>query len=634
MFKAQRWRPYLVGRVGLFAVALLIIFISMVRAVELPPDGSAAFIQTSGPNTPITIGDYYTSFQGQQGVHFVRARVPCTWPDDLPVTFALFDPEVREPDPDTSQFDPPFADDEIRDPNNNTIMNPPTENIQFADTTTYTLFAIRDNGQLDRVVGPVTFVPTTTVTNTTNGRWVELVTFTPSSPNFGCGRYALASETSDNDDNAWKLSVSHDPDCTVSVSNPGSCSGIGQDQSDLLSNGNSRDSADGEIGTGDELVISLDQISYQHEGAGTTCQLFYHPVYLPDLPEIVLHNFDLDINAQDPGVTVRHFSPTGDIIEGEASDDTAWNLADTPPPFPPQRGGNVIPVTRQDVGLWVTEICVVRDNQYIFEAQEDEVVFLKPPPIPIMDVSKDDGRIVVEPDDVLTYTVVFTNISDTNPFPLPPPANAAPPGAAFNVRLKDELPPFTTFVSCGINPPFTGTCDESPTGFVNFRLNEIIKAGDGGTVLVTARVDADAPPGLLTDTIVLSYTGLLQVEFPPITDTDIDVIVPQPTETPAPAPTATPDDDDDDDGDDDDGGSSQPTPPPPPPASPPTSTAVPGEASVASEPTPTPAVLFLPETGNRNPLTVPTLLGIIALLAVLSVALVLWQRRLTRRGHN
>ncbi|MCB0166705.1 MAG: hypothetical protein KDI79_20930 [Anaerolineae bacterium] len=621
---AQRIRPLV--RVSLAIVAMTIFVFNIVKAVELPPDGSAAFIQTSGPNTPITIGDYYTSFQGQQDLHYVRVLVPCTWPGDLPVTFALFDPEIQEPDPPLSN--PPPADDEIRDPNNNTIQNPPTENIQFADTTTYTLFAIRDVGQVDQVINPVSFVPTTSLTNTTNGRWVELVTFTPNTPNFGCGTYALATITSDNDDNAWKLSVSHDPDCTVSVPNGGSCSGIGQTQSAMLSNGNEIDSADQRDGTGDEILISLDQITYQHEGPGSTCQLFYHPVQLEDMPEITLNDFDLDINAQDPNVTVRHFSPSGAVYNGTPSRDSAWNNAPDPPPFPPQRGGDVYPVTLDDLGIWVTEICVVRDNQYIFEGQEDEIVFLKPPPIPRMAVSKDDGRIIVAPSDVLTYTIVFTNISNTDPFPLPPPANSAPPGAAFNVRLSDELPPYTTFVDCAINPPLTGACAEGPTGFVTFQINGIIPAGDGGSTSVTVLVDADAPPGLITDTVVLSYTGILNEEYPPVTDTDVNEILPTPTETPAPIPTpeptATPRDKDDDD---DDGGSTVPPPPPPPP----TASPVPGEASVQVEPTPTPVVLFLPETGNQSPLFGLTIFGLILLVSLLVATTAYWRTMRSKR---
>ena len=633
-------RPLL--RVSLAIIALTIFVFNIVKAIDLPPTNSTAFIQTSGPNAALDIGDFYTNVQGENEPHYVRVLIPCTWPGDVPITFAIFDPETQEPDPTIG--DPPLADDEIRDPNNVTIHNPPNENIQFADTTTYSLLAMRPNGQLDVVVQPVTFVATTSVTATTNGRWVELVTFTPDTPNFGCGVYVLGTETSDNDDNAWRLSVGNDPDCTVSVPNGGTCSGIGQAQSDLLRNGNERDNADGVIGTGDEILISLDQITFQHEAPDNntlTCQEFFHPVQAEDLPEIRLNDFDLDINNQTGfNSTVRHISPSGVVYDGNPSRNRAWNNAPDPPPFPPVRGGDVIQVSPDEVGLWTTEICVRRDNQYIFEGQTDEIIFIKPPPIPVMDVSKDDRRTIVAPSDVLTYSIVFTNISLTNPYPLPPPANAAPPGAAFNVRLTDELPPFTTFVSCSVNPPLTGSCAQGPTGFVTFQINEKINAGDGGSTSVTVLVDADAPPGLITDTVVLSYTGILDEEYPPVTDTDVDEIVPTPVVTPTPTPTETPatiptpvptatpknngnDNNNNNSNDDDDGGgSSAPTPPPPPPPA----TPVPGEASVAAEPTPTPVVLFLPETGIRDPLAVPTVLGLLVLTAVVIAATIFWQK--------
>jgi hypothetical protein len=602
---------YRAMRVGLLLASLLVIVISIAQAVELPPDSSAAFIQTSGPNTPLNIGDYYTSTDGAGEPHFLRFNLPCTWPGDQPVTVALFDPEVQEPDPALS--DPPPADDEIRDDTNTKINNPPDENIQFADVTTYTLFAIRPGDVVEQVISPATFVATSTVTATTNGRWVELVTFTPNTPNFGCGVYAVAAVTSDNDDNAWKLAVSYDPDCTVSVPNPGTCSGIGQTQSDLLSNGNEQDDADGIVGTGDELILSLDQISYQHEGPDRTCQTFYHPVYEDDVPEVLFHNFDLDINNSiGSDATVRHISPSGVEIAGTASNNRAWNNAGDPPPFPPERGGDLIQIGPDDLGLWLTEICVSRDNQYIFEGQQDEIVFMRPPPLPVLTVSKDDGRTIVEPGELLTYVVVFTNVSDTNPRPIPPPPNTAPPGAAFNVSFTDELPDDTTFVACQINPPYTGTCDETSPGIVTARLNEVVVAGAGGNFDLTVEVNADAPPGLLTDTVRADYTGILGIAYPPETDTDIDEILPPPPATPV--PTSTPDEGDRE--------KDTPTPLPPTPT------------AVVIVPTPTPLpVAFLPETGIREGVSTSPIV-MLAVLTGLVIALVTAVRFLPVGLHN
>jgi hypothetical protein len=264
------------------------------------------------------------------------------------------------------------------------------------------------------------------------------------------------------------------------------------------------------------------------------------------------------------------------------------------------------------VGLWTTEICVRRDNQYIYEAQEDEIVFLQPPPIPVMALSKDDGRTVVSASDVLTYTINFANISNTNPYPLPPPINSAPPGAAFNVTLTDELPAHTSFLNCQVNPPFTGPCTQGPPGFVTARINEVVVAGASGTLAVVVQVNADAPPGLITDTVSLTHTDELGIEYPPRTATDVDEIPPAPptpTPTPIPPPSPTPSEKDSD--------PPPATQPPPPPS----------ESAATPTSTPAlPAVLYLPETGVREAQVSLIAVGIL-IAAAIGFLTVLWLKR-------
>lgn len=632
-FRHKRFLARKLPVLALITLVWLFALIGIVRAIKLPPDTSAAFIQTSGPNASLGVGDFYTNVEGDNDTHFLRVNVPCTWPGDQPITFALFDPEIQEPDPDRT-IEPPFADDEIRDDTNTTVHMPPDTNIQFADVTTFTLYALNNQGQIDHtVVGPVAFTPS--LTNSTNGLWVEMVTFTPNTPNFGCGLYGLSAETANNDDNAWKLSVSYDPDCTVSLpGNPGTCAGVGQAQSTALNNGNEQDDADGIPGTGDDLLISAVKLSYQHENANSntlTCQIFYHLVYPDDRPVVTFHNFDLDTNNSTGSTsTVTHTSPTGRVIVGAGSANRSWNNAPTPPQIPPVRGGDVIQVAPDEVGLWQTEVCVRRDNQYIFEGQRDEVVFLQAPPAPNLVVSKDDGRTIVGQNDTLNYTIGFSNIADTTP--LVP----AVPGAAEQVTLTDTLPPNTTFVNCQVNSPFTGSCVENPTGIVTARINELVVAGASGSVNLTVQVNANAPTGFLTNTVRLDYVGsIIALQYPPKTATDIDEVQPQaatatPTDTPPPTATATatpttpapaPTSDSTNTPEPTattppgstpttppgstptptspssspsrgDQGATNPTPVPPPPAAP-------GIASIpAPEPTPT-GVLYLPETGYR-----------------------------------
>ena len=101
-------------RPGRFAVvfqrfaALLVVFATIAAitvlsrppiaaAVELPPTtNNDLFIQTSGPNAPITIGDYYTSPTGAGGAgqdHLIDIVIPVDWPG-LAVTIALYDPRA------------------------------------------------------------------------------------------------------------------------------------------------------------------------------------------------------------------------------------------------------------------------------------------------------------------------------------------------------------------------------------------------------------------------------------------------------------------------------------------------------------------------------------------------------------
>ena len=118
--------------------------------------------------------------------HRISIDVPCAWPSAATITVALFDPESQTPDPIT-----PTAFDEIR---------------TGADNTSFTLYAPGGS-----VVGPVVYTPA----GGSNGLWVELATFTPGTAGFGCGEYALRVTTSNDDDNAWRLQVSHDADCTA-----------------------------------------------------------------------------------------------------------------------------------------------------------------------------------------------------------------------------------------------------------------------------------------------------------------------------------------------------------------------------------------------------------------------------------
>ncbi len=159
---------------------------------QVPPFGGGIYIQTSGPNTDISTGDYYTnSAQGDGGVHRVQINVPCAWLAGVPVTFAAFDPESFDdanPGTETDEDEAagqPATNDEVRG---------------GADNTTF------------RVISPTgvelsnqTFAPNSGA----HLLWVELLTFDPAVT--GCGTYLIESTTPIMTSNSWVLRAGHDP---------------------------------------------------------------------------------------------------------------------------------------------------------------------------------------------------------------------------------------------------------------------------------------------------------------------------------------------------------------------------------------------------------------------------------------
>lgn len=466
-------------KILLISLVWLTAIIGVAYAIELPPPNSAAFVQTTGPNAQLGVGDFYTNVLGANENHFIQINIPCSWPGDLPVTFALFDPETTG----GTFVGPPSAVDEQRG--------------GADDTTTFSLTA-PDGATL----GTVSFAPT----DGSNGLWVELLTVTPNTSGFGCGNYRLETNTSNDDDNGWRLKVSHDPDCTVSVSSPGTCSGISPAASTLLDNGNEDDNPDGISGSSDELEIGLVQASFQNVGAGEPCQQFFFFVNGQTSP-ITLNNYDMD-NAG----SVTYTLPDGTELDGTVSGQTKWNNGDAT-----TRGGDVYDIDATMVGWWRAEICIPENNQYIFEAQGVPIYFSQPG-TPVMVVTKDDGKTIVTSGEAITHTIVFTNISDTT----------ATPGTATNVTLVDNLPPDTTFQSCDITDLsvlYPGTTCAEAAGVVTVALGGNVIPGQGGSFNIQVTVDASASD-ILTNTVTLNYADVLGNKFEPVQATDETLVPP------------------------------------------------------------------------------------------------------------
>jgi uncharacterized repeat protein (TIGR01451 family) len=499
MSRSQVNRPSFTRRLLLvFAgVVLFAAFLPEAHAIDIPPVGASAYIQTTGPGALLNIGDYYTNVNGgnQPDGHRFEIAIPCDWlrrTPVLPITFALYDPEVAFPNP--LQPNLP-AEDEIRNPQQGeNRTNSAAANV-LAGNTTFTLRAA--NG----AVVTKTFTPN----GGTNGLWVELATFDPSAPTFGCGPYVMTAQTADNDDNAWRLRVTHDPECTVT---PGTCSQPDQAASDLIGNEVRQDDADNTPGTGDELVIGMLQTSYQH--VRSDCQDFYFFIDGRVSP-VQLHNFDLDIGI-DASAAILYTLPNGTTAPGTLSGNTTWNDPNRRNGSPQRVGDSFVIDEPGEIGWWRATVCVgvTPRNQYVFEGPgQGEPVYFDQPPTPVMVVSKDDGRTVVSPNEILTYSLVFTNTSNLTDTP----------GAATNVVFTDTLPLNATYVNCAINAPYTGSCAQNG-GDVVFRIDQTVAAGASGSASVSVRVNPDAT-SQVTNTVRLTYQDTIGNPFPPVTDEDI-----------------------------------------------------------------------------------------------------------------
>jgi uncharacterized repeat protein (TIGR01451 family) len=428
--------PLKLGRpltaIALAASALLSLLVTLALAqTEIPSPTSAAFIQTSGPNATLGTGDWYTNVGQGNHPHNFKIFVPCTIAPSQVLTVELFDPEV---------FAGTQAIDEIRG---------------AADDTTFQLLA-PDN----TVLATTTYPPS----DTTNDRWNLFTTFTVG--NSGCGIYTLLASTSDDDDNAWRLRITH-PDQVP--------------------------------GSGDEPTVAAFETSFQHAAPADTltCQSFYF--FVPQTTSIRLNNFDLDfgVPGYTPAPTVDYFPPSGASPSSTASGNAVWNngTAST-------RVGDVI--NNPQPGWWRAQICVGPGNQYIFEP-EGLTYVLEEPQTPDMTLSKDDGLTDVQPGQIITYTIPYANQGT---------------GAALNTTLTDFLPPQTTFVACsgGLD------CALAGPGVVTYSLG-VVPTGEGGQVTLTVQVDPGAPPAaVLTNTARLEYEDVMFNVYPPREATDVDTV--------------------------------------------------------------------------------------------------------------
>ncbi len=496
----------------LLLVLLLAIAVpSAQAAITIPSNTSTAFIQTSGPLAGLGIGDYRSDAGGDNLPHELTVKVACT--PGRTYIFQVFDPAI-----DVAGNPPGVGVDGV------TVRV--TDEVRNAiDTTNFVLLS----------PGGVPLANNTYNTGASDADWTTLATVaTTGTLGTDCGDYALRISTSTDDDNAWRFRLVGGP---------------------ALPPAETFDPAigpDGIANTGDESLIGILSVSYQHVVGG--CQDFFWFV-ANATPNIFMLNFDMD------GVgSVTYQTPSGANITGTVSGSTVWN--DTAPQQvarPAFAGMDTFggvdligdATLNPEPGLWKATICIpAANNQYSFEVSGAPPVFLAPPDLPNVVIVKDDGVVLVNSPGTTTYTLSIVNNG---------------PGAAMPIagpEVVDTLPAGMTFNACTVNAPLTGTCGESAPGSGIININLTAQAGppvfpaylpgpaaaprDTGTVTLTANIVGGLVGGTTLDNPAsVDWSDILGGDYPPNSDNDIDTVlaVPPsstPTSTPPGAPTSTP----------------------------------------------------------------------------------------------
>jgi uncharacterized repeat protein (TIGR01451 family) len=126
-------------------------------------------------------------------------------------------------------------------------------------------------------------------------------------------------------------------------------------------------------------------------------------------------------------------------------------------------------------------------------------------------LTKDDGLAEVEPGQVVTYTMPYSN---------------AGPTTALDVFLTDTLPVGVDYVSHDSTPPLPATILGSPPG-VQFDVG-LLAPGQGGMVTLTIQVAPSFTGTLITNTVVIATTS---IDTNPANNQaqDVDQVVPPPT---------------------------------------------------------------------------------------------------------
>ncbi|MEI8307796.1 MAG: DUF11 domain-containing protein, partial [Chloroflexales bacterium] len=471
----------------------------------LPPHPalSATYLQTNGPVSPISQGDWYTSNANgvtPPGYHYYDITVPCSWPATTPVYVDLFSPEMVT----DSLIDEMRPGGPPINPNNFNSGNDTVFEL-YRPGTIVTLPNLPAPGAVGSII-QTTYKP---VNTGTADAWRRFATLPAP---VACGTYVLRAKTVGDDENGWHVRVGTDDDTDPTNPPP-----------------TNYDNPDGVPGTDDEILIGVRAGSYQDNApSGVDCLTLYEYV-TPGHVSVTFHNFDMDNNGQPwyagrvryyaPSVAYDPLNPAAGGIIGTASysagtfvnpPNQGWNNGGTDTL---RVGDTVSNPAGLESGWWKIVTCVPKDNQYIQEGQTDASAYYQQPPIPAMTVAKGDGLTLAAPGDLLTYTINYTNTSDVS----------ANPGSANHVVIKDTIPTNTTYVSCSI-PVADGTCSQAG-GVVTYTLSHHVVPGASGSVQVTVQVKPTVIGGeSVVNNLTLDYNDGLGNPYPQKVASDTDTV--------------------------------------------------------------------------------------------------------------
>ncbi len=136
--------------------------------------------------------------------------------------------------------------------------------------------------------------------------------------------------------------------------------------------------------------------------------------------------------------------------------------------------------------------------------------------IPVMTVTKTDGKTLTAPNENLTYTITYTNT-----------ASGPSAGPATNVVLQDTLPSNTSYVnSCAFVAPATGTCTYTFVGgIITVNLAGIVAPGASGQVTMMVKVNAGVASGdSVVNNVTLTYKDTAGNAKTPVSASDTDIV--------------------------------------------------------------------------------------------------------------